>query len=149
MSIYYILVHEDQTPTHHTLAMSQNILPYFFGVLAFLLFVCCYNSAVLVNNEANRREAERFEFSEAKYEEKAIYLMRQRRWWDYYRGLWVMHFVVNTSIACQTRDLSYTFSVTNIVIGIVYNFVMSLLFASAEIQLPSVWAMLTGGHKSK
>jgi hypothetical protein len=148
MSIYYVLTHEDQIPNHHTPAMSQNILPYLFGGLAFLLFVCYYNSAVSVNGEANHREAERFKFFEADYEEKVIYLMTQMRWWDYYRGLWVMHFVINASIACQTRDWSYTFSVTNIVIGIVYNFIMSLLFASAEIQLPSVWAMLTGGHKS-
>ncbi|KAJ4133735.1 hypothetical protein NW768_005323 [Fusarium equiseti] len=148
MSIYYLLINEEQIPNHHTPGISQNILPYLFGGLAFLLFVCYCNSAVSVNVEANRREAERFEFSEATYEEKVIYLMTQMRWWDYYRGLWVMHFVINTSIACQNRDWSYTFSVTNIVVGIVYNLIMSLLFVSAEIQLPSVWAMLTGGHKS-
>src|SRR6478752_164694 len=79
MSIYYLLTHEDQIPNHHTPTMSQNILPYLFGGLAFLLFVCYYNSAVAVNSEANRREAERFKFSEAAYEEKVTYLMKQMR----------------------------------------------------------------------
>ncbi|KAL4723764.1 hypothetical protein ACLX1H_009408 [Fusarium chlamydosporum] len=146
MSIYYLLI-DGEDPDHHSAAMSQSMIPYLLGTLAFLFFVWYHNSAMPAGAGPHHRETVRFEFSEACYEEKIIYLMTQMRWWDYYRGLWVMQIIVNLGIVCQTYDWPYTFSVTYLVTSIAYNYGMAMAFALAEIQVPSIWAKMTGGHR--
>jgi hypothetical protein len=149
MSIFYLLTCDDEDPGHHLPAMSQSLIPYLLGTLAFLIYVWYSNSAIPTGTSPHRRASEQFEFSEATYEEKVIYLMTQMRWWDYYCGLWLMHMIVNLSMAYQTRDWSYNLSATYVIACIAYNYFMSMAFALAEIQLPGLWAMLTDGHRMK
>ncbi|KAH7003887.1 hypothetical protein EDB82DRAFT_519929 [Fusarium venenatum] len=113
MSIFYLLTHNNQDLNYRHTAMSQSIVPYLLGTLAFFIYV--WYSSLRTSAGPHRRVVEQFEFSEATYEEKIIYLMNQMRWWDYYCGLWLMHLVIHLGIACQTRDWPYTISVTYIV----------------------------------
>ncbi|RGP67530.1 hypothetical protein FLONG3_8456 [Fusarium longipes] len=149
MSIFYLLTHDIEDPDRNIRVMSQSMLPYLLGTLAFLIYVCSRNSAVPTGSSPRRRASEQFEFSEATYEEKVIYLMTQMRWWDYYCGLWLMNLVVNVTIAWQTRYWPCRISMTYVIAYIAYNYFMSMAFALAEIQLPSLWDMLTDGHRMK
>ncbi|KAL6921477.1 hypothetical protein FSHL1_005447 [Fusarium sambucinum] len=147
MSIFYLLTHNNQDLNYRPTTMSQNIAPYLLGTLA--LFIYVWYSSLRTGAGPQRRAVEQFEFSEATYEEKIIYLMNQMRWWDYYCGLWLMHLVVHLGIACQTRDWPYTISVTYMVVCVAYFYILSMSFALAEIQLPSLWSVITDGHRMK
>ncbi|GKU04039.1 hypothetical protein FLAG1_06283 [Fusarium langsethiae] len=136
MSIFYLLTHDDQDSNLYRPEMSQSIIPYLLGTLVFLIYV--WYSSVRGGSGLHRRVVEQFEFSEATLEEKVIYLMNQMRWWDYYYGL---------SVACQTGDWPSDTSVTYIAVCVAYFYILSMTLAMAEIQFPSLWAVITDGRR--
>ncbi|RGP62301.1 hypothetical protein FSPOR_9346 [Fusarium sporotrichioides] len=145
MSIFYLLTHDDQSSNLYRPEMSQCIIPYLLGTLVFLIYV--WYSSVRGGSGLHRRVVEQFEFSEATFEEKVIYLMNQMRWWDYYCGLWLMQLVIGLSVVCQTGDWPSNVSVTYIAVCVAYFYFLSMTLAMAEIQFPSLWAIITDGRR--
>ncbi|CAF3437041.1 unnamed protein product [Fusarium graminearum] len=147
MSIFYIITHDEQHSNLGRPKMSQSIVPYLLGTLVFLVYVV-YTS-IRTGAGLRHRTVEQFEFFEATIEEKIIYLGTQMRWWDYYCGLWYMHLVIHLCAACQTRGWPYTISVTYMIVCVAYFYVLSMILAMAEVQLPSLWSMLTDGRRAE